>query len=905
MILLQKLSSRSEHVRLNSTFYSQFRWLSATSNIPRPRLQSAIDDQSKTLNHPKRRVVPKSYKSQDVSSRLINVYESVIDSKDDDNDLDSMMAANRKISKSMKKRMKSLNRSTKQSPDISANFNLKRSPSNTMDDVDGVIGLFADDSNDRMSDDEWYTNPDHIEAVEQWLRSEKLPIIDPDLEQFRTVRLNEEMVPRDRIRGAFARKISKRQNLRNRRKMKRKQRGNDIENMDKNELIQRQNGSISSQSSSSSIMRRESVTEDLCLQTWDSVNGRFSNLQSPTESHSMERSVRKMERGNKLKNLWRRLDGEKMDDLKLSNVSPHWLQYEGIDPVILNSLSHRLRIPSRRFAKTPQGLYSMDDGLRRTLQKVLVSEYWPTGWAETKNDQLFGQNLFSAVSVHYDRRRVLRYIANEFPLSLSVNYRILKELKHRMPSFRPKGLIDVGQGVGASTLAAIQVFGDSLKHISAVEPSPEMREFAATILEDHRSGYSFGYLKSLDIANDVVDGNKLLPHSQSDDDLVDPQSHCHHAQPLVICSFVLSEIGGGVDVLCRELDAMWRSVRRRGVIVLVEAGTVDGFNLIQFARSYLLSKYPPSTDPQVPGTFTVAPCPHDLQCPMSTENVCRFLQRVDRHQVPTRSVLFAEKKRTQALMQRNRFKMRFKANSKKLQHKGHRRRQKVKLKDRRKVNEVQFPFSYCILGKGVSPRLIPMEWDGADSAESVPPNLMNATQSEHSAYFWPRIIAPPKYRHNNLYLHLCLPSDQRSTMEMEMKGNEGENAVIHSPRVVDRLKLNHRHRASSGKQHVAISSQREGVDEREYGQIQKWLIAKSDNQFQQYVDARRAKWGELWPWPSPEYTRCQPLRADPMTRQHLKALQSSSRPKFRANFSVFKKRCFDFVHHTNNRDLIN
>ena len=135
---------------------------------------------------------------------------------------------------------------------------------------------------------------------------------------------------------------------------------------------------------------------------------------------------------------------------------------------------------------------------------------------------------------------------------------------------------------------------------------------------------------------------------------VDGGSQIAREQPLVLCSFVLSEIGGGVEALCEQLDALWLSTRK--VLVLVEAGTVDGFNLIQFARSYLLSKYPPSNDPTVPGTYTVAPCPHDLQCPMSTDNVCRFLQRIDRHQVPTRSVLFADKKRTEALMQRIRMK---------------------------------------------------------------------------------------------------------------------------------------------------------------------------------------------------------------------------------------------------------
>ena len=228
--------------------------------------------------------------------------------------------------------------------------------------------------------------------------------------------------------------------------------------------------------------------------------------------------------------------------------------------------------------------------------------------------------------------------------------------------------------------------------------------------------------------------------------------------------------------------------------------------------------------------------------------------------------------------------------------KGHLKgRRRVKLRERRKVNEVQFPFSYCILGKGVSPRLL--SEDAAAFSTSFPPHLMDAAQSEHAAYFWPRIVAPRKFRRNNLYLHLCLPQSAQTD-------HDGSSHAVSSPRVVDRLKLNHRQRSSSGKGHVAINAQREGVDEREYGQIQKWLVAKSDNKLQQYQDARRAKWGELWPWPSPEVTRCQSLRADPVAGPQLKALHRFSRPKFRENFTSFKKRCHDFVHHTNNIDLI-
>ena len=425
-----------------------------------------------------------------------------------------------------------------------------------------------------------------------------------------------------------------------------------------------------------------------------------------------EKSI-KHQKQKRIASKWRKYERKQREvdifDLGITNISPYWLLYNDIDPIILDQLSHRLPLFSRHFSKTPQGLYKMNDKIREILQKLLINEYWPSGWAEKKEEQIFAQRLFNSVHIKYDRRKALRYIANEFPLSLAVNYRILKELKHRMPDFKPKGLVDFGQGPGCATIAALETFSDSLRVCYGIESSQIMKEFGTEILKkynnDNDHKYHFAYLNSLDIEN-------------------------AKEQPLVISSFVLSEINGGYNELCTYLDKLWLCSKK--ILIFIESGTIDGYNLINFARSYLLSKYPPNDgNDGMPGTYTIAPCPHDKQCPLSSDHICRFIQRIDRHQVPTRCHFKAEKKRTKYILSKNEYREKIK-------------NKKTKLKDKRKIDEIQFPYSYCILGKGISPRLISKESNMF--SQHFPHYFMNDKQSEQASYFWPRIISPPKYR---------------------------------------------------------------------------------------------------------------------------------------------------------------
>eukprot|EP01083_Nonionella_stella_P075342 204797_1 len=844
---MQTLSKRSRLRGHHLVQTISTRQYSNTSTHIKPRRNTSIHHDP--AHKPKTNYASKTYKSsKDQSARSIRVYDKVSNTKR--NELEDILAEQQTLSKKMRKKLQ------KQGVDISANFGSNR----TSDDgsIHGIIQMFDDDTSAMDSDQHWYNNPQHIDEVETFLQSSHLPF---DYDGSQTSYVTDDITDGDKI------KMSKRMQLKLNRKLKTiKRRGDDMENMNRNELITRNNTqqqNICIEGDNKGIIKNEN--EDIALKVWDSINKEFTHSPTPLPPSSKAQKKRK-----KVANKWKRYEqNTDITDLRMAAVSPHWLHYEGIDPVILDQLSHRLPTASRHFSKTPQGLYSMNNKIRKDLQKTLVSEYWPTGWAEKQEDQIFAQRLFNAVPIKYDRRKVLRYIANEFPLSLSVNYRILKELAHRMPDFKPKGLIDFGQGPGCASLAAMEVFGDSLKCIYGIETSNEMRAFGSTILSDYKNQYHIGYLENLYSTATAKE------------------------QPLVICSFALSEISGGIDGVCEYLDQLWLSTRK--VLVLVEAGTVDGYNLINFARSYLLSKYPPSNDVNIPGTYTIAPCPHDKQCPLSSQHICRFVQRIDRHQVPTRCMFKAQKKRTKVLDKKNR------------------KKKQATLRDKRKIDEIQFPYSYCVLGKGASPRLISPESNMF--SQHFPNYFMNHKQAEHAAYFWPRIITPPKYRQNNVYLHLCLPDapvHAKNTTE-PMTQQEGmmrllddkierrqETQLIPNGRVCGKLKLDYR---KSAKHHINILDE-EGIDEKEYGYLEKWLIAKSDNELQMYMDAKRSKWGDLWPWPSPLVGRCPSLRLHPSTAVDYKCIRRYSRPKFREYFTQFRKDCGAFVHHRKNIDLI-
>ena len=87
-----------------------------------------------------------------------------------------------------------------------------------------------------------------------------------------------------------------------------------------------------------------------------------------------------------------------------------------------------------------------------------------------------------------------------------------------------------------------------------------------------------------------------------------------------------------------------------------------------------------------------------------------------------------------------------------------------------------------------------------------------------------------------------------------------------------------------------INKNEYGIDNiNDYGYIEKWTITKSDNLLQMYNDAKRLKWGDLWPYPSPNINRFPSIRNHPGARKYHFKLLNWYRPKFREQWANFTR----------------
>lgn len=194
----------------------------------------------------------------------------------------------------------------------------------------------------------------------------------------------------------------------------------------------------------------------------------------------------------------------------------------------------------------------------------------------------------------YQKEHAVGYAYKKMPNTYAAIYRILHEIKHRMPDFNPSNCLDYGAGTGAASWAACELF-DGLQ-VTAVEPSKEMRTVGKKL--------SF---KQPDIK--WAESLANLPSIAGKDGLFD----------LVICGYVLNEVENPVT---RNLivDALWQ--RTGGVMVFVEPGTPKGFRLIYSVRQWTLKTMTRDE------ANIVAPCPHDGECPLAAhpKSWCHFSQ---------------------------------------------------------------------------------------------------------------------------------------------------------------------------------------------------------------------------------------------------------------------------------------
>ncbi|CAK7335787.1 unnamed protein product [Dovyalis caffra] len=233
------------------------------------------------------------------------------------------------------------------------------------------------------------------------------------------------------------------------------------------------------------------------------------------------------------------------------------------------------------------------------------------------------KSSYGDIGLNYRDDETIAYVASRMPAVFSACYRVLSEVRRRLPGFSPTKVLDFGAGTGSAFWALREVWPKSLEKVNLVEPSQSMQRAGRSLIQD---------LKDLPLIHsyDSLQGlTKSIGKSERKHDLV-------------IASYVLGEIPSLKDriTIVRQLWDLTGDV-----LVLIEPGTPHGYNIISLMRSHILwmekrkcrkaeGKINATCKDLVPykgGAFVVAPCSHDGRCPLEKSGkYCHFAQRLQR-----------------------------------------------------------------------------------------------------------------------------------------------------------------------------------------------------------------------------------------------------------------------------------
>ena len=187
---------------------------------------------------------------------------------------------------------------------------------------------------------------------------------------------------------------------------------------------------------------------------------------------------------------------------------------------------------------------------------------------------------------------VVAYLAYRAPATYAAALDVLLRIRELRPGFRPRSVLDVGAGPGVATWAAVAVWPE-LERATLVDIEPEMARAGRSIVAASGSPALTG---ATWIAGDAA--------AQTGD------------AELVLLSYVLNELP---ETRAAPVAAsLWS--RCEDTVVFLEPGTPEGYARVLRARAAVLAE----------GGFTIAPCPHDLQCPLPPGDWCHFGVRLPR-----------------------------------------------------------------------------------------------------------------------------------------------------------------------------------------------------------------------------------------------------------------------------------
>ncbi len=192
------------------------------------------------------------------------------------------------------------------------------------------------------------------------------------------------------------------------------------------------------------------------------------------------------------------------------------------------------------------------------------------------------------------------YLATRMAATMAATGAAMRAVAASLPSWAPRTILDAGAGSGSAAWAASAIWS-TLTSAIGIDRSQPMLGHAARLASD--SG-----IPVLETAQWITADVRRASVGPAD---------------LVTASYVLGELAlpDRRDLVHR----LWSAAT--GVLILVEAGSADGFARIRDARAQLIGA----------GAAIAAPCPHDANCPMVDPDWCHFGARLPRSRLHRRA----------------------------------------------------------------------------------------------------------------------------------------------------------------------------------------------------------------------------------------------------------------------------
>ncbi|MER0246182.1 small ribosomal subunit Rsm22 family protein [Streptomyces sp. HSW2009] len=195
-----------------------------------------------------------------------------------------------------------------------------------------------------------------------------------------------------------------------------------------------------------------------------------------------------------------------------------------------------------------------------------------------------------------DRSDVAAYAAYRMPATFEAVRHALGALRDAAPRWLPASHLDIGGGTGAATWATAATWADGQRTGAVYDWAEPALALGRELAADAESAA----LRAMRWQRRPIGAGFTLPEPAD----------------LITVSYLLGELTEA------DRDAVVAAAAGAGqAVVVVEPGTPEGYARVLRARAQLIAA----------GLTVIAPCPHDLDCPITPgTNWCHFAARVSR-----------------------------------------------------------------------------------------------------------------------------------------------------------------------------------------------------------------------------------------------------------------------------------